>query len=33
MGIDFKPTQADIDSYMQMVDINNDGLISLSEYE
>ena len=33
LGVDFKPTQQDIDSYMKMVDINKDGLISLDEYE
>lgn len=33
MGVDFVPTKNDIDSYMQMVDINKDGLISLNEYE
>ncbi len=33
MGIDYQPTQADIDSYMKMADTNNDGVITLPEYE
>ena len=27
MGIDFQPTQMDINSYMSMVDVNRDGII------
>ncbi len=29
MGIDYQPTQADIDSYMKMADTNQDGFVSL----
>eukprot|EP01017_Pseudomicrothorax_dubius_P037712 TRINITY_DN5569_c0_g1_i1.p1 TRINITY_DN5569_c0_g1~~TRINITY_DN5569_c0_g1_i1.p1 ORF type:complete len:212 (-),score=54.47 TRINITY_DN5569_c0_g1_i1:80-715(-) len=33
MGVNYIPTQADVDSYMRMADTNRDGRISLAEYE
>jgi hypothetical protein len=34
MGLnDYKPTKEDVKTWMKMTDANNDGKISLSEYE
>ena len=32
-GIDFKPMRTDIENYMKLVDVEGEGLISLSEFE
>ncbi len=33
MNVQFQPSQNDINTYMNMVDTNKDGIISLEEYE
>jgi Ca2+-binding EF-hand superfamily protein len=33
MGQNYKPTKDDVRSYMKMVDTNNDGKVSLNEFE
>ena len=32
MGIDFHPTKEDIDSWMQMTDLDGDGKVTLEDY-
>ena len=33
MGMSFNPTQEDIDSWMQMTDLDGDGKVNLEDYE
>lgn len=33
MGIQYNPTQEDVKSWMRMTDLNDDGQVSLEEYE
>lgn len=33
MGMNFNPTQEDIDSWMQMTDLDGDGKVNLEDYE